>query len=102
MPAFTTFAKDTLLDGCLGECVSAIVLGDRGLLDMAADEERHAELAWEILDFLLSIEPRAARAGIELALSELDGARSMDELSRAVMRDVVRPSAAGLVARYCT
>jgi len=97
-----SLARDTLLDGCLGECVSAIVLRQRGLSDMAADEERHAELAWEILEFLLSVEPRAARAGIELALSELDDERSLDELSLAVIRDVVRPSAAGLVARYCT
>lgn len=58
-------ARESLVDGCLGEGVSAALLSQGAeqaaapalkelLRAMAADEERHAQLAWDILAFCLA------------------------------------------------
>lgn len=58
-------ARESLVDGCLGEGVSAALLLQGAeqavapalkelLRTMAADEERHAQLAWDILAFCLA------------------------------------------------
>ena len=76
--ALARLAFESWQDGCLGEGAAA-ALADResnaaapGIIaraqrSIAADEARHAELAWDILEWLLRAEPAPARALLERA-----------------------------------
>ncbi|MEZ4316331.1 MAG: hypothetical protein R3F61_02455 [Myxococcota bacterium] len=44
-----TFVERTILEGCLGEALAAEVLAAEGEDDIARDEARHAQLAWDIV-----------------------------------------------------
>lgn len=51
-------AAETYVDGCIGETIAALELRMHGsdpiVLAMARDEERHAELAWRIVEWAIS------------------------------------------------
>jgi rubrerythrin len=68
-------AVESYLDGCIGEGTAAAVAareadraGDADIASMqrtiARDEARHAELAWDILDWTLAVEPETTRAAL--------------------------------------
>jgi hypothetical protein len=125
-------AAEALLEGCAGEVTAVLVLREeadraedetlRATLErMAADEERHAELAWRTVAWTMRSEPasvgeRLARVraslGEELAtpLSAEGFARSLPGVTSAVERivlrrralaDVVLPCLDTLLARRC-
>ena len=112
------FAVETLVDGCLGETVAALVAREsaarctdaaiaRVLLQIGDDEERHAELAFRLISWAIGVDPRCA-AAVRRALDDqaLSGARevagpldafgAITDDARAFVRDralshVVRP-----------
>lgn len=116
--SLSALAKRTFIDACVGESVASAalaedaraatdpVLRDR-LATMAADEERHAELAWRIVAWALSSgDPEVARALGEAqteVIDELfaltnDAARSpRHELRATVLREVVLPCSVALL-----
>ena len=62
-------ALDALIDGCVGEAVSALAMADEAetepnahiatlIRNIVSDEERHAVLAWQIVRWALSKEPQ--------------------------------------------
>ncbi len=77
-----TWARETIEDGCLGETIAAAeahtaaqqsedpVVRDV-LLEIAADETRHAELAWKILRFALQAGGEEVAAVARTALTTL-------------------------------
>ncbi len=80
-----TVALETLRDGCLGESLAsraiaqaAAAAGDpevaRVLLAIAADEENHAALAWQVVAWLLKSHPQPVRRALEAFLATLSGA----------------------------
>ena len=108
-------AKRTFLDACVGESVASASLAEdarqasdplltRLLAGMAADEERHAELAWKIVAWALSSgDEEVARAladAQEEVIDELVGAASQGhgELRASVLREVVLPCSVALLA----
>ncbi len=107
-----SLVRDALRDGCLGESCAALELRamardesdaeiSAALDAMAADEERHAALAWRIVDFAMTRDEDATRDAIARFLSELDddhllrGFAAMD----LVAREVLRPCALALMSR---
>jgi hypothetical protein len=46
-----TFVRQTILEGCIGEAFAAAVLAEEGEDEIAQDEQRHAQLAWDIVDW---------------------------------------------------
>ena len=118
------FAVDTLVDGCLGETVAALVAREsaarcsdeaiaRVLLRIADDEERHAELAFRLVSWAIGVDPRCA-AAVRRALDEqastgvrevggpLDTWGAIADDARAFVRDralsqIVRPCVAALL-----
>ncbi len=80
-------AMTTLLEGCIGETVAALGAREGAtcatdphvrqvLSEIAADEERHAELAWRFLDWALAQRPSLAPALLATARAQLAGNRS--------------------------
>lgn len=80
-------AMGTLVEGCIGETVAALDAreGATGATDphvrqvlseIAADEERHAELAWRFLDWVLGQRPALATLLLERARAQLARAPS--------------------------
>ncbi|MFP2957154.1 ferritin-like domain-containing protein [Myxococcus sp. 1LA] len=75
--------RGSLLDGCLAEGMAALVAGEGAiratdpvvretLSVISEDEARHAELAWDVIDFALERGGRSARGALRQALSELE------------------------------
>ncbi len=113
-------ARSTFIDACVGESVASAALAEssrrasdpvlRELLSkMAADEERHAELAWRIVAWALSGgDPEVARALTEAqdgVISELlslthdvVAALPGDDLRATVLREVVLPCTVAMLA----
>jgi hypothetical protein len=120
-------AVETLLDGCLEETIASIwaaraadaaldpcVAG--ALRTIAADEARHAELAWRILAWAVRVEPaltsslsdafagarlepaRAIDDAPDLAHHGVLGARATAAIRAEVERDVVAPCLDALLA----
>lgn len=48
-------AEETYVDGCIGETIASLELRAAGMDAMASDEERHAELAWRIVEWTLAM-----------------------------------------------
>ncbi len=97
----------TLRDGCLGEAAAALELAERArearderiaraLATMAADEERHAELAWRILRFAHERAPAEAATAIAEFLAE---ARPKSALEADVLREIARPALRAFATR---
>lgn len=92
---WATFARETLVDGCIGETVAAAEAAEaaqraedpvirEALLGIAEDEARHAELAWRILGFALrkggaEVAAVARAAWEELASRDLPQETGRDE-----------------------
>jgi hypothetical protein len=110
-------ARTTFVDACVGESVASAALAENSrqasdpvlrdlLARMAADEERHAELAWRIVAWALreggaevASVLRAAQADVldELvALTEATDRAAGDATRAAVLRDVVLPCTSAL------
>lgn len=112
--------RTTFIDACVGESVAAAQLADRAreaeedpalarlLTTMAADEERHAELAWRIVAWTLrSGDPsvvEALAAGRDEVIDELvtltdetTPATTNDELRAMVLREIVLPCVIALI-----
>jgi hypothetical protein len=95
-------AMTTLLEGCIGETVAALGAREGAtyatdphvqqvLSEIAADEERHAELAWRFLDWALAGRPALAPALLAKARVQLAGKRSrITPSSRLTARDTDR------------
>jgi len=89
-PGFAELARESLVDGCIGEGVAARVLdaaaGEaadpllaRELTEVAADEARHAELAWGLLAWCLERDRAAVTRELEDWLSNsAPGVASVD------------------------
>jgi hypothetical protein len=96
-----SLARETFADGCIGETIAALQARSlaasttdrvvrRALLRIARDEERHAELAWRILAWMLRSDPSVRDAIRDVAFV----AKSPDET--IAMRDVITPCACAL------
>jgi hypothetical protein len=92
-------AMTTLLEGCIGETIAALGAREGAtyakdphvqqvLSEIAADEERHAELAWRFLDWALGERPALAPALLARARVHLAGNLSRITVSsRSPARD---------------
>ncbi len=89
-------AREALFEGCVGEVAAALVLREEAnrapnalmarMLDaMAADEERHAELAFRTLAWAVAQSPAIVGAAIETALGQL-----VDESTRHIPAETTR------------
>jgi hypothetical protein len=90
-------AVDSLRDGCWGEQRSADELRARAAVEtdpavravlerLAADEQRHADLGWRIVEHCLAEEPSARPALLEESFAlELAGARAVAHRARALL-----------------
>jgi hypothetical protein len=74
-------AAATAIDGCVGETVAALVASEQlalatdpavraALAQIAADEARHAELAWQTVAWALGVGGAAVRAALVTAFAE--------------------------------
>ncbi|HVY48495.1 MAG TPA: ferritin-like domain-containing protein, partial [Minicystis sp.] len=74
-PSLAAFAAATAREGCVGETVSAIVAAEQlaaatdpavraVLTEIAADEARHAELAWRAVAWALEVGGQDVRAAV--------------------------------------
>lgn len=125
-PSFARVTAETFLDACVNECIAAAMAAERARLardadvraalsGIAEDEERHAELAWSMLAWLVANGGDEARAALENALRTLDalpdvepgpdapdqGFLSMErrrELRDRVVEEIVRPCVRALAA----
>jgi hypothetical protein len=77
-------AESTVLEGCVGETISAVIAAEQlahavdpavraALARIAADEARHAELAWRTAAWAVRAGGTPARAAFEQALAGYDG-----------------------------
>jgi len=121
--------RTTVREGCIGETRAALEASRaaetcedpavRSVLEtIAADEARHAELAWRVVRFIVSAHPEMASvlaeefgslARQERTLTEVDGpvtdnrfgvldARALRRCHREAHRDVIAPCARALLA----
>jgi hypothetical protein len=101
-------AVATLLEGGLGETMAAVVarmdaaraddpVVRAALLELADDEERHAELAWRTLAWAVR---EGGTALADVLAAEVDAllAAPSDETQGRVLRDIVHPCVTALVA----
>lgn len=122
-------ALETLRDGCLGESIAAEIAREAArsaddheviavLEEIAADEERHAELAWRSLAWLVAHQGEPVRTAIaafvdELTIDSIPDGRDVAGVERAhgmvsaaeqlriralVVREIALPCIAALVA----
>ncbi len=93
--AIRSLARGSLLDGALAEgvasCVAEAVAGSTSEPSLIAlftmittDERRHAELAWDVIGFLMALEPETTRAELVRAREEL---RRSGETRRSAFLD---------------
>lgn len=96
------FIEETIEDGCVGEAGAALEAWSRAASaddpaiarayrSIAADEERHATLAWLIVQWAGSIDPRVPEI-LRRTLGRLEGRPLLGE----TVRDLARPCAAAL------
>jgi hypothetical protein len=101
------FVRDTLLDGCVAETAAALDVAARAagedprldaversaLAVIAADEQRHADLAWQMLAWAVRTFGAPARAALRDAASTL--------APSALVTEVVEPCVAALLTPPC-
>lgn len=120
-------AVSTLIEGCVGETIAAVEAGyaaavcadpavARVLRTIAADEQRHAALAWRALAWALERGGAPVRTAVTAAVAELRapridadavadpargrlGAAERRELAATTLRAVIAPSARRLLTR---
>ena len=103
----TTFARETFVDGCIGETIAAIEAREasRGADDpsvrsahrrIARDEERHAELAWRTLAWAVREGGDPVRETIRAALASARIPASL--LAERAFASVIAPCATALVS----
>ncbi|MCY1004312.1 ferritin-like domain-containing protein [Nannocystis pusilla] len=120
-------AVSTLIEGCVGETIAAVEAGyavagcadpavARVLRTIAADEQRHAALAWRALAWALERGGAPVRAAVTAAVAGLRapridaeavadpargrlGAAERRELAATTLRAVILPSARRLLGR---
>jgi hypothetical protein len=124
-----TLARETVLEGCVGETVASLVAeaqlavatdpeAREALTIIAADEARHAELAWATVAWAMRIGGERVRAAVAEAFAEahrhlptihtapdLTAHGRLDEATAArlandALRQVVIPCAGALLAEY--
>lgn len=101
-------ARDTFVEGCVGETIGAVIAAaardvatdpdERALLTRIADDEaRHAELAWQTVAWTL----RGGDEVVAALRAAADRARAAagDERTRATWREVIDPTLAALLAQ---
>lgn len=132
-PARGTSLEDvvvaTVREGCVGETLAAAhaeLAAQRAsdpvvvsaLKEIAADEARHAALAWRVVQWALSVDPSlheaveeafAASSALEMAPKELTdagleaygvlGSEAIEDVRTQTLRDTVRPFAEALLSR---
>jgi hypothetical protein len=93
-------AEETYVDGCVGETIASLKLrmygDDETIVAMARDEERHAELAWRIVEWAIAVggpEVRACIARVAEARSTND-----DALARWAQANVIAPCTKALLS----
>jgi hypothetical protein len=85
--SLAALAAATFAEGCVGETVAAVVAAEQlaratdpavraALAEIAADEARHAALAWRTVSWALAQGGPAVRAAVEQALRVYDGGPS--------------------------
>ena len=121
-PSLAEPARTTFVDACVGESVAAAQLSDRAreaddpalarlLSTMAADEERHSELAWRIVAWTLrSGDPEVVVALTDARDEVVDEVVSLthesvvlttaDELRAMVLREIVLPCVVALLEAH--
>ncbi len=125
-------AASTVREGCVGETVAAVVAAEQlaraedpavraALARIAADEARHAELAWKTVAWAVRAGGSEVRAAVERAFAEALGGFSVEAVSaatseamqahgrldaatlaaavRSAKAEIVAPSARALLAR---
>ena len=96
------FVRDTFLDGCVAETVSAVEVRERAhhhvddvesaaLATVADDEDRHAELAWRMLAWAVRTGGEPARAALRSAIAIVEPA------SDPLVSSVILPCADALL-----
>jgi len=97
-PSYASFAVSTFLDACVGETIGAVQLRDLAarerdadiastLEHMASDEDRHAELAFRTLAWVVRTGGREASLAVRAAANGLDAKLR----AQAVVKHVVLP-----------
>lgn len=86
-------AEETYVDGCIGETIASLKLrvhaSDETLLAMARDEERHAELAWRIVEWAIAVGGEEIR---ERVARVAEGRQTNDDvLARWAHENVIVP-----------
>lgn len=111
----SALAKRTFLDACVGESVASASLAEDAreatdpvlanlLAGMSADEERHAELAWKIVAWALSVGDESVAHALAEAQGEVIDELvagvpgEHGELRASVLREVVVPCSAAMLA----
>lgn len=92
-------AVETYLDGCIGETIASLDLrahgADETTIAMARDEERHAELAWRIVEWAIDAGGSAVRERIARVAAEQ---RSTDDaLTHWARANVIEPCTKALL-----
>lgn len=90
-------AEETYVDGCIGETIASLKLRAKGMDAMARDEERHAELAWRIVEWALSIGDATVRERISNA-AERTKASVDDPLACWAHAEVIEPGTRALLS----
>ena len=110
-PTFASLVRDTLVDGCFGETVAALdayaactratePTVRAALEEIARDEERHAELAFAALSWLLTEGGEAARASLEHALAAIEVGPSLHDAATAATRVLAAHGRSGRAAHH--
>jgi hypothetical protein len=100
-PSLETLVRETVADGCIGEAAAALALRGEAeatadpalralLLEMADDEERHAELAYAIVAWALSQDPSLS------AIVSEELARARQGVHARVVAEIAEPCFAAL------
>lgn len=106
---WSELAAATFRDGCVEETYGAVVAGDlageetsptiRAVLErIARDEERHAELAWRMLAWVLRSGGNGVRQTLAFELARLESDDGASPRKRELISVVVRPCAEALLA----
>jgi hypothetical protein len=111
--SLAALARSTALEGCVGETIAAVVAAERArcetdpavraaLEGIAADEARHAELAWRTVAWAVRTGGEPVRAAAARAL--VDGIASASAATtasavKAALIDVVGPAGRALLGR---
>lgn len=92
-------AEETYVDGCIGETIASLKLrahGEEPFVSMARDEERHAELAWRIVEWAIAAGGAEVRDRIAVAANART--TKADALASWADANVIQPCTRALLS----